>query len=299
MKIIFMGTPDFAVPVLKSLIENFEVVLVVSQPDKPVGRKQVLTPSPVKEVAIANNIQVLTPDKVSTITDEILELAPDFIVSCAYGQIIPQAILDIAKYYPLNVHASLLPKYRGAAPIQRAIMAGESETGISIMEMEAGLDTGGVFISDKVYIHDTDNYETIHDQLSSLGAKLIIEAINMIEGNDLKPTPQDDTLATYASKIVKADEYIDFNQDVKKVFNHIRSLNPVPGARCILFGKEMKIFDIEYQNSELNDEPGSVVNLNKNDFSITCLNGFITVKTIQVIGKNKITSKDFVNSLPK
>lgn len=294
-----MGTPDFAVPVLKSLMKNFEVVLVVTQPDKPVGRKQVMTPSPVKEEALANGIAVITPESVKSITAEIAELTPDFIVSCAYGQIIPQSILDIPKYYPLNVHASLLPKYRGAAPIQRAIMAGESETGISIMEMEAGLDTGGVFISDKLYIHDSDTYETVHNQLSELGATLVVDAINEIINNDIKPEPQDNTLATYANKLDKADEDIDFNQDVKKVFDHIRALNPVPGARCELFGKEIKIYDITYQNSEVTDAPGTVVDINKNDFNIACLNGYIVVQTMQVVGKSKITSKDFINSLPK
>lgn len=299
MKIVFMGTPDFAVPILKSLIDNFEVSLVLTQPDKPFGRKQIKTPSPVKQFAIANGLKVIEPDKVVEAFDLIATETPDFIVTCAYGQIIPTSILALPRYESLNVHASLLPKYRGAAPIQRAIMANEKETGISIMRMESGLDTGAVFVMSAIPIEDTDNYQSVHDRLSNLGATLITTAIQKIVKKELVGIEQIDGDATYAPKITRADESIDFNQDVISVFNHIRALNPSPGARCELLGKETKLFDVVYQFSDITELPGAIININKNDFSIACMNGAIIVKTLQVVGKSKISSKDFVNSLPK
>ena len=295
IKVVFMGTPEFSIPTLEALIKHTNVVAVVTQPDKKVGRKQVLTAPPVKELAIKHNIPVFQPTKLSDITEQLKALSPDFIITCAYGQIVPQSILDIPKYYPLNVHASLLPKYRGAAPIQYAIMKGEPITGITIMQMEQGLDTGGIFSQVLTPIKDYDNLKTIHDQLSISGAEVLIPTINEIVDKGSIPVPQDDSKATYAPKITKEDELIDWHRDTITVFNHIRALNPIPGAYTDIFSKRTKIFDVGYEEKSVDQPPGTIIK-EKGRLLITTNDGVIIVKTLQVAGKNKIMVKDYLNS---
>ena len=295
IKVIFMGTPEFSIPTLKALIENTNVIAVVTQPDKKVGRKQILTETPIKVLAKAHNIPVFQPEKLKEITDELIALEPDFIITCAYGQIVPEDILAIPKYYPLNVHASLLPKYRGAAPIQYAIMNNDTVTGITIMEMEKGLDSGGIFSQILVPIRPYDNLKTMHDKLSISGAELLIPTLKEIVEEKLKPEPQDESKVTLSPKITKEDELIDWNQDSVTVFNHIRALNPVPGAYTDILDKNIKIYDATYEIKETGAKPGMMIEDDKT-LTITTTDGVIIIKTLQVAGKKKITALDYINS---
>lgn len=293
-RIIFMGTPLFAIPSLEALMKNHEVVCVITGVDKPVGRKHVVTPTPVKNYALTNHLKVLTPTKIGDIYDELASLKADYIVSCAYGQIIPVNILNLPKQRSLNVHGSLLPKYRGAAPIQRAIMAGEKQLGITIMEMAEGLDTGDMLIQDSFNIQDHDNYKTVSDRLSLMGADLIIKAIDLINQNQAKFIKQNDSEATYAQKITKEDELINFNQPTLVVFNHIRSLNPIPGALYEKNNQSFKIYDVDYQIEHHQLEPATKKIENKK-LKITTKDGYIIVKTLKLPNKGIITANDYIN----
>lgn len=299
VKIVYMATPEFSLPVLEMLNKHFDVVAVVTQPDKPVGRKQILTQSPVKKLARSFDIPVFAPSKVSEITENLRSYKPDFIITCAYGQIIPKDILELPKYYALNVHASLLPAYRGAAPIQRAIMAGDTETGITIMEMEETLDTGAMFSIGKVPITKSDNLKSIHDQLSILGANLLKNTIEDIVNGNYTKVPQDESQATYAHKITKEDEKIDFNRPTEEIFNHIRALNPVPGGYIHLSDKKVKLFDVEFSLESHSFDPLTITNITKDSFDIATADGFIKVLSLQVAGKKPSNARDFINSYLK
>ncbi|HOP65834.1 MAG TPA: methionyl-tRNA formyltransferase, partial [Bacilli bacterium] len=218
MKIVFMGTPDFSVPVLKALIESFQVILVVTKIDQKVGRHQELSYSPVKKVALENNIPLFQPIKIKADYQKIINLQPDLIVTCAYGQIIPKEVLDCPKYGCINVHASLLPKYRGGAPIHWAIINGEKETGVTIMYMDETMDTGDIIKSSKIEIKETDNVGILFDKLSLLGAKLVVEVINSIKNNKVERIKQDNSKATYAPTLKRADEFLSFNATIKEVY---------------------------------------------------------------------------------
>ena len=245
LKVVFMGTPDFAVPVLKMLIENTDVVLVVTQPDALVGRKKVLTPSPVRLIADANNIPVKTPEKIRNEYEEILNYHPDIIITCAYGQIIPKVVLDYPEYGCINVHASLLPKYRGASPISKCIYNGETKTGITIMYMDEGIDTGNIIHAREIEIAENDTLGTLSEKLSHLGAKLLLDTLpKIIEGENFD-IPQDNEEATYVGLIKREDERLDFNRTRKEIINHIRSLNPSPLANTIINGEEWKIIEAQ------------------------------------------------------
>ena len=233
MKIIFMGTPDFSVPVLDSLVEaGHEVVAVITQPDKPKGRGKEMQPTPVKEAALRYNIPVYQPVKVRD--DEFVKVLEGFnvdvMVVVAFGQILTKNILDMPKYGCINVHASLLPKYRGAAPMQRAIIDGKQTTGITTMYMDVGLDTGNMILKDEVAIEENDNFEDIHDRLGKCGADLLVKTIEQIADGTAPSIPQDDSLSTYAAKIEKSDCLINFDTDARSVHNLIRGLSPIPLA---------------------------------------------------------------------
>ena len=219
IRVVFMGTPDFSVPVLKGIIENkeYKVVGVVSQPDKKVGRHQILTPSPISNVAMENNIKLFRIEKIRNDYQEILDLNPDVIITCAYGQIIPKQILDYPKYGCINVHASLLPKYRGGAPIHKAIIDGEKYTGITIMYMDEGMDTGDIISQQKVEILDNDTVDALHDKLSMVGKDLLLKTLpNIISGN-IDRIKQDNSLATFAYNIKREDEHINFDNTSKNI----------------------------------------------------------------------------------
>lgn len=296
MKIVFMGTPEFAVPVLEGLINKYEVVLVVSQPDKKVGRHQILTNTPIKEVALKHNIKVLQPNNIRKEYTEILAAEPDLIVTCAYGQIIPKEILDYPKYGCINVHASLLPKYRGGAPIQRAIMNGEKETGITIMYMDEHMDTGNIISMEKVDILDNDNFEKLHDKLSIIGRDLLLKTLPLIFEGTNESIIQNHDEATFAPIITREDEKIDFNKTAREIYNHIRALSPFPGAYALLDGKVVKIYDAylkeEFYTQKENGEIGKVY---KDGLGISCKDYEIVITDIKFEGKKRCLLKNYFN----
>ena len=296
MRIVFMGTPKFSVPILEALIKNYEVVLVVSQPDKEVGRKRILTPSPIKEVALANNIEVFQPTKIKEDYQRILDAKPDIIITAAYGQIIPQVLLDAPIYKCVNVHASLLPKYRGGAPIHWAIINGDEYAGVTIMYMAAKMDAGDIISQDKILIGESNTTE-LTDRLSILGRDLLLKTLPNIISNNITPIKQDDSLVTFAYNISKEDEKINFNNNCDVVYNQIRGLSEVPGGYCIYNDKKVKIYSSTYEIKDITGEIGEIVDTNKR-LGIKVKNGVIYPLTIQLEGKNKMSIKDFYNGMP-
>ena len=243
IKIIFMGTPEFAVPILKSLIENYNIVLVVSQPDKKIGRKQILTSTPIKEIAIKNNIEVFQPEKIRENYQKIIDLKPDIIITCAYGQIIPKEILKCPRLGCINVHASLLPKLRGGAPLHHAIIDGYKETGITIMYMDEQMDTGDIINKKSIEILNNDTVGSIHDKLMIFGRDLLLETLPSIIEETNNRIKQNNEEATYAYNIKREEEHIDFNKTVDEIDRLIRGLNPWPLANIIINDEEIKIVE--------------------------------------------------------
>lgn len=280
-KIVFMGTPKFAVPVLEMLIKNYGVDLVITQPDKKVGRKKVLTPPPVKVVALEHNIKVLQPEKIS-IDEEtyatLKELNPDIIITAAYGQLVPDKILEIPEHKCINVHGSLLPKLRGGAPIQYSILEDHKKTGITIMYMVKKLDAGDMISKVEVDILDSDNYESLHDKLSVAGRDLLNETLPKIFSGDIAPEKQDDEQATFARNILREDEKIDWNTSAREVFNKVRALDPTPGAFTYLDGNVLKIWASEVVKLEEQSsytKVGTIIKQDKKNIYVLCGNGTV------------------------
>ncbi len=298
LKIIFMGTPSFSVPILEALIQNYKVRAVVTQPDKEVGRGGNVSFSPIKRVAMANTILTLQPEHIRDSVDEILALEPDLIVTCAYGQILPRAILDYPKYGCINVHASLLPKYRGGAPIHRAIMAGAKKTGITIMYMNSRMDEGDIISQSEIDITDTETASTLHDKLSILGAKLLMETLPSILDGTNKRIPQDSSKATYGFVIKREDEKINFGKTKKEVYNQIRGLNAWPGSYCMCDGKILKVWESYItENYFPNKFNGEITNIYNDGFGVKVENGEVVFTIVQPEGKPKMRAIDFVNGL--
>jgi methionyl-tRNA formyltransferase len=302
-KIVFMGTPKFAVPVLEMLIKNYGVELVITQPDKKVGRKKVLTPPPVKVVALENNIKVLQPEKISTDEETyntLKELNPDIIITAAYGQLVPEKILEIPEFKCINVHGSLLPKLRGGAPIQYSILEDHGKTGITIMYMVKKLDAGDMISKVEVDILDSDNYETLHDKLSIAGCELLNETLPKIFNGDISPEKQDDTEATFARNILREDEKINWNTSAREVFNKVRALDPTPGAFTYLEGNVLKIWSSEVIDisAEVNfDKVGTIIKQDKKYIYVLCGNGTVLkVKELQVSGKKRMPVVNFLSN---
>ena len=300
MKVLFMGTPNFAVPVLEGLIEHYDVFCVVSQPDKKVGRKQEFKCTPIKEVALKNSILVLQPVKIKEEYQEILALKPDIIVTCAYGQIIPKEILDYPKYGCINVHASLLPKYRGGAPIHRAIINGDKKTGVTIMYMDVGMDDGDIISQREIPILDTDNLESIHDKLSVLGRELLLDTLpSIIDGTNKRISQKSDEVS-FAYNISREEEHIDFSKSNIEIFNLIRGLSKVPGANAVLFDHEMKIYDSIYLDKEYFDKKdGEIVDIEKRGIVVSCGKGSILLTKIKPFGKGMMDASSYVNGIGK
>lgn len=297
-RVVFMGTPDFAVPVLEGLIENYEVVGVVSQPDKRVGRKQVLVNTPIKEVALKHNILVLQPEKIREDYEDILKLNPDIIVTCAYGQIIPSVILDYPKLGCINVHASLLPKLRGGAPIHKAIIDGYSKTGITIMYMDKKMDNGDVISTSETEILDSDNLESLHDRLSIMGRDLLLETMPSIINGTNKRIKQNEGEVTYAYNIKREEEHINLNKTRREVFNQIRGLSPVPGANLLVDGEEFKIYGSEISERKFtNKEIGEVTGLYKEGIGVMTSDGEIILTDIKPFGKKRMSASSYINGL--
>ena len=298
LRVVFMGTPEFSVPVLKELIKATNVVMVVTQPDKPVGRKRIMTPSPVKVVAEENGIRVFTPEKLRKESQVVLDADPDIIITCAYGQIVPKDILDYPGLGCINVHASLLPKYRGASPINAAIRDGEEETGITIMYMDETLDTGHMIYSQAIPILDEDNYGTLSEKLSVLGAETLMKVMPKIYDETNFKIPQDHEMANYVGLIKREDTLIDFNKTKKEVHNLVRSLNPHPLAYTTVDGEDWKIIETKI-GEEKTGEIGTITSVSKDSFGIMCADGEVLVTKIKPFGKKEMLVKDFFNGYKK
>jgi len=300
MKVLYMGTPEFSKTVLDGLLENnYNVIGVVTQPDKTVGRSHKIIFSPVKELALKNNILVLQPSKIKVEYEEILNLQPDIIITCAYGQIIPKAILDYPKYGCINVHASLLPKLRGGAPIHHAIIDGYKKTGITIMKMGLGMDDGDIISSISTTITDEDTVGTLHDRLMSLGKELLIKTLpNILRGN-YTLTSQNPAEVTYGFNIKREEEKINFNKGAREVFNHIRGLNPWPGSYTSLNGKVYKIYNVKEVMKNTSKEPGTIVEITKDSILVQTKENLIEILELKPEGKNLMPVRSFLNGVDK
>lgn len=297
MKIVYMGTPDFAVFALKALAESeHEIVAVVTQPDQPKGRGHHMMPPPVKEYALIQNLPVFQPNSLKTqeFADQLALWAPDLIVVAAYGKILPKHVLDAPKYGCVNIHASILPRYRGAAPIQRALMNGDATVGVTMMQMAQGLDTGDMLSVLTTDVTEEDNFESVHDRLAALGAKGLLELLPQIENGTVKPQKQEESQATYAAKIEKSDCVVDFCTDAKTVAQKIRALSPVPLAFAYHNGTILKFTAAYAKETNSNQACGSVVALEKNAIAVACQSGTLYLTGVVPQGKGKMSAGDFI-----
>ena len=297
-RVIFMGTPTFAVPILDALNENTTVVGVISQENKEVGRKKEIIKTPIALYADNNNLYLLQPKKIKDAKEEIKKLNPDIIITCAYGQIIPEDILNIPEYGSINVHASLLPKYRGGAPIQYAILNGESKTGITIMYMDKGMDTGDMITKEVVEIEDDDNLETLSNKLSLCGKNLLIKTLPSIFNKTNNKEKQDEKEASYAPIIKKEDELLDFNRRSVDVLNKIRALSPSPGCYFMMDNKRIKVYDA-YVVENKRGETSVISAIHKDGFSVSTIDGEVVITLLQAEGKKKMSGSDYLNGINK
>lgn len=292
IKVVFMGTPDFSIEPLKVLIEEMNVVLVVTKPDALIGRKKVLTPSPVKKLALENNVPVFTPDSIKKDFQQVINAKPDLIVTCAYGKIIPKELIDLPKYGCVNIHASLLPKYRGAAPIQWALINGDKETGITLMYMDEFMDTGDIIDMEKYIIKENDDIGTLHEVLSKMGKELLRKNLkNLISGN-AKRIKQNNDEATYAPMITREMEELDFSDSVLNISNKIKAFSPWPLTKTRVFDEEIKIIKGHFtkEKSEVNK-----IYVTKNTLGVGALDGIIYFDIIKPIGKKEMDIKNYLN----
>ena len=293
MKIVFMGTPDFAVPSLNTLVTSgkHKVTAVYTQPDKPVGRKKILTPPDVKVCALENGIEVYQPDslKGDEQANKIKELAPDVIVVIAYGKILPESILSIPKYGCINIHGSLLPKYRGAAPIQRAVIDGEKITGVTSMLMDKGLDTGDMLISRSTEILPDETAGELFDRLSQLGAQVLLDTLDTLENGTAVPKKQDNEKSNYAAMLSKEECVIDWNLSAQAVHNKVRGMNPWPIAVTMYKGKKLKIYKTKITQGS--GEPCTILSVKPP--VIACGSGAVELLEVQLEGKNRMSAEEF------
>ncbi|MBD2871451.1 methionyl-tRNA formyltransferase [Paenibacillus arenilitoris] len=298
MRIVFMGTPAFAVPSLNLLIEqNYNVVAVVTQPDRPKGRKKTLTPPPVKEAALSLGLPVLQPERMRSAdaVAALAELRPDLIVTAAYGQILPKAVLDLPRLGCINVHGSLLPRYRGGAPIQRSIMNGEDVTGVTIMYMAEGLDTGDMISAVEVPITDEDTAGTMFDKLSAAGAELLGRTLPALIAGEAKAVPQPNELATYAPNLTRDDEKIDWDRSARAIFNQVRGLSPMAGAFTYLNGEVFKVWScVPAEGSAAPKAPGTVLAAGGDGIRVQTGEGVLVLKEIQPAGKKAMNAAEWL-----
>lgn len=303
MKIIFMGTPDYAAEALEALIKaGHEVTAVVTQPDRAKGRSGQVQCTPVKECAVRHGIAVLQPVKIKTpeAIEELKKYEADVYVAAAFGQILSKEILELPQFGCVNIHASLLPKYRGAAPINQCIIDGEKETGITIMQMDAGIDTGDILAQKKVIIEDKETAETLFDKLSQAGAELIVEALPKIERGEITPIKQDESLVSYVKMMDKSKGRIDWSADAVSIERLVRGLNPWPSAYTSCQGKTVKIWrsDAVETAGECTEQPGTIVLVRKDFFDVACGAGNLRIYELQMEGKKRMDTKSFLLGNP-
>ena len=297
MRIVFMGTPDFAVPCLKALYENgHDITLVVTQPDKPQGRKQILTPSPVKEFATARDIPVFQPTSMKTKEsyDRIVAEQPDYIVVIAFGKILPQAVLDIPKYACINVHGSLLPRYRGAAPIQWSVLNGDAVTGVTTMLMDAGIDTGDILLQKETPIDPLENAGELFDRLADLSAPVLLETLDLFAKGEIQPVQQDNEKADYVTILKKENALIDWARDAKSLHDHVRGMNPWPVAFTKLGGKTLKIFETRVCDRVFGHDIGEVTVLDGKMYIRCGAESCLQILSLQLEGAKRLDADVFL-----
>ena len=295
IRILYMGTPELSMNVLKGLIENgFNIVGLICQEDKPVGRKGLIEPVPTKKVALEYNIPVYQPHKIRLDYEFVKEIKPDLIVTCAYGQILPQGLLDIPRLGSINVHGSLLPKYRGASPIQQALINGDKEAGVTIIEMIDKMDAGEMILKESFIVDEDDNYSSMCDKMAAAGLKALIRAIPLITNHQEERIYQDDSHATYCAKISKEDEHLDLSKNSNSVVNWIKALSYTPGSYVLLDDQILKIYKakvVDYPSGAI----GEIVKADKNGLYISTGDGVISILELQKQGKKKMDFKSFIN----
>lgn len=298
LRVVFMGTPDFAVPCLDMLVaEQYNVVAVVSQPDRPKGRGQKLAQSPVKQAALAYGLNVLQPNKIkeADFQTELSLLKPDLIIVVAFGQFLPKAMLDMPPLGCINVHASLLPFYRGAAPIHWALIHGERVTGVTTMYMDIGMDTGDMILREEIPIAEQDTTGMIHDKLKESGAKVLSETIKLILANQVIRTVQQHEKATYAPLLTREVEAINWQQSATEIHNLVRGLNPWPGAYCSYQDKNVKTWQTrEYESGPSTNVPGQIIKITADGFVVGTGQGLLEILEMQPVNKRRMSAKDFV-----
>lgn len=298
-KIVFMGTPAFSVPILEGLLAaDYEILAVVTQPDRPVGRKKIITPTPVKAAAVTHDLLVLQPEKISGSAEleKIIDLQPDLIVTAAFGQFLPEKLLQAPRLGAINVHASLLPKYRGGAPVHYAIIDGEPETGVTIMEMIKKMDAGGIYSQGKIPITKSDDVGTMFEKLSQLGKTLLLETLPAIIDGSLKPTPQDETQVTFSPNITREQEAIDWQKTAEEVDNQVRGMHPWPVAFTTYQGARWKIYHTTVTTEKTTAAPGTIVSRTKKALQIACGAGTVLqLDVLQPAGKGKQEIQAFLN----
>ncbi len=294
MRVVFIGTSEFALPSLESLSKVADIPLVITQPDRPRGRGRKLSPTPVKCKALELGIEVVSPENIQEVEEKIRDVAPDLLVVVSYGQIIPKDILDIPKVGSINIHPSLLPKYRGAAPIQRAIMNGEKITGVTIMWMNERLDAGDIFFQREIEIKEEETYGELHDRLSLISAEMIVEALKKIERGEVTRIPQNENEATYAKPISKEETLIDWRESAFDIVNKIRALSPKPGAVAVVSGKRFKLY--RAKSCEGEGIPGEILekDVRKGVLKIACGEGALLILEIQPEGKKVMDIASFL-----
>ena len=295
-RIIYMGTPVFSQYILEKLIlAGYNIVALISQPDRPIGRKRIIAPTPTKEIALKYNIPVYQPEKIKDDYEFVKELQPDVIITCAYGQFVPQGLLDIPPHGCINIHASLLPKLRGGAPIQHALIDGFDKTGITLMEMIKKMDAGRMYAKIETDITDEDTYDSLHDRLKLLAADLILNNIDLYLEGKLEGIPQNEDEVTISPNISKEEEHVDFNKTSREVFNLIRGLSSIPGANFVYNNEVVKVYKSKIIDCKKDVEPGTIVNISKDSIDIKTVDGAVGILEFQLQGKTRIKVKDYLN----
>ena len=298
MNIVFMGTPEFALPTLEKIYNSSHSILsVITQPDRPKGRGQKQVDSPIKKFALENNLPVLQPATVNTkeFIASLLENRPDYIIVVAFGQILSETLLKVPKQFCINLHSSLLPKYRGAAPINRAILNGETRSGVTTMIMDKGMDTGDILLVDETPIEQNDDAQSLHGKLSEQGGKLVLETLSRLQKNDLLPTPQNSDLASYAPKLKKEESLIDWKINAENIFNKIRGLSPWPGTHTLYNGKRLAILKGEIVLGESSDRPGHVERITDTGIEVGTGKNRLKITELKLEGKKAMPVKSFLS----